>query len=202
MRNELAELLGQPVVLAGRLNRCEPNPIGSLNICLKAVDVYAWRTDVVISSLSPLRVDHGWLQMPSLEHSMGGIVEMYWMTAEISSYQRKNGSRDIGILHRPSLCVDHLLDRILNIDELDQQVEIIRDALRRIKNRDDIFGFHCTPQQMEATLKQTLLTSQRVNPYALKTHLKAHVSRLKDARNKSPLRQHNAIKTSGFKANS
>ena len=79
MRNELAELLGQPVVLAGRLNRCEPNPIGSLNICLKAVDVYPWRTDVAISSLSPLRVDHGWLQMPSLEHSMGGIVEMYWM---------------------------------------------------------------------------------------------------------------------------
>ena len=72
----------------------------------------------------------------------------------------------------------------------------------RIKNRDDIFGFHCTPQQMEATLKQTLLTSQRVNPYALKNHLKAHVSRLKDARNKSPLRQHNAIKTSGFNANS
>ena len=202
MRNELAELLGQPVVLAGRLNRCEPNPIGSLNICLKAVDVYRWRTDVAISSLPPVRVDHGWLQMPSLEHSMGGIVEMYWMTAEISNYQRKNGSRDIGFSHRPSLCLDHLLNKILNIDEYNQQVEIIRDALRRIKNRDDIFGFHCTPQQMEATLKQTLLTSQRVNPYALKNHLKAHVSRLKDARNKSPLRQHNAIKTSGFNANS
>ena len=202
MRNELAELLGQPVVLAGRLNRCEPNPIGSLNICLKAVDVYPWRTDVAISSLPPVRVDHGWLQMPSLEHSMGGIVEMYWMTAEISNYQRKNGSRDIGFSHRPSLCLDHLLNKILNIDEYDQQVQCMQAALRRIQNRDQVFGFHCTPQQMEATLTQTLLTSQRVTPYALKTHLKAHVSRLKDARNKSPLRQHNAIKTSGFNANS
>ena len=67
MRNELAELLGQPVVLAGRLNRCEPNAIGNLNVCLKAVDVYPWRTDVAISSLRPLRVDHGWLQISRLE---------------------------------------------------------------------------------------------------------------------------------------
>ena len=77
MRDELVELLGKPVVLAGRLNRCEPNAIGSLNICLKAVDIYPWRTDVAISSLSPLRVDLIWLQMPSLKHSMGGIVETY-----------------------------------------------------------------------------------------------------------------------------
>ena len=59
MRDELCELLGKSVVLEGRLNRCEPNAIGSLNICLKAVNVYPWRTDVAISSLSPLRVDHG-----------------------------------------------------------------------------------------------------------------------------------------------
>ena len=172
MRNELAELLGQPVVLAGRLNRCEPNPIGSLNICLKAVDVYPWRTDVAISSLPPVRVDHGWLQMPSLEHSMGGIVEMYWITAEISKYQRKNGSRDIGFSHRPSLCLDHLLNKILNIDEYDQQVQCMHAALRRIQNRDQIFGFYCSPQQIEATLQQTVNTARGAQPSSFKRNIR------------------------------
>ena len=77
MRDELVELLGKSVGLEGLLNRCETNAIGSLNICLKAVDIYPWRTDVAISSLSPLRVEHSWLQMPSLELLMGGIVETY-----------------------------------------------------------------------------------------------------------------------------
>ena len=77
MRDELVELLGKPLVLAGRLNRCEPNAIGSLNICLKEVDIYPWRTDVASNSLSSLRVDHSWLQMPSLEHTISGIVETY-----------------------------------------------------------------------------------------------------------------------------
>ena len=156
MRDELAELLGQPVVLAGRLNRCEPNTVGSLNICLKAVDVYPWRSDIAISSLSPVRVDHGWLQMPSLEHSMGGIVEMYWITAEISNYQRKNGSRDIGFRHRPSLCLDHLLDRILNIDEYDQQVQNLQAALRRIQTHEGVFGFHASPMRFQKILQLAL----------------------------------------------
>ena len=156
MRDELCELLGKSVVLEGRLNRCEPNAIGSLNICLKAVNVYPWRTDVAISSLSPLRVDHGWLQNSRLEHSVGGIVEMYWMTAEITNYQRKNGSRDIGFRHRPSLCVDHLLDRILNIDEYDQQVQNLQAALRRIQTHEGVFGFHASPMRFQKILQLAL----------------------------------------------
>ena len=198
MRNELAELLGQPVVLAGRLNRCEPNPIGSLNICLKAVDVYPWRTDVAISSLSPLRVDHGWLQMPSLEHSMGGIVEMYWITAEISNYQRKNGSRDIGFRHRPSLCLDHLLNKILNIDELDQRVQIMHAALRRIQSSEDVFGFHCSPQQTEATLQQALAVANQCKALGLKRvphHLLQLTSQSKMA---SALHEGNPTSGKGF----
>ena len=156
MRDELRELLGKSVVLEGRLNRCEPNAIGSLNICLKAVNVYPWRTDVAISSLSPLRVDHGWLQNSRLEHSVGGIVEMYWMTAEITNYQRKNGSRDIGFRHRPSLCVDHLLDKILNIDEYDQQVQNLQAALRRIQTHEGVFGFHASPMRFQKILQLAL----------------------------------------------
>jgi hypothetical protein len=156
MRDELLELLGKSVVLEGRLNRCEPNAIGSLNICLKAVNVYPWRTDAAICSLSPVRVDHGWLQNSRLEHSVGGIVEMYWMTAEITNYQRKNGSRDIGFRHRPSLCVDHLLDKILNIDEYDQQVQDIQAALRRIQTREGVFGFHASPMRFQKILQLAL----------------------------------------------
>jgi hypothetical protein len=156
MRDEMLELLGKSVVLEGRLNRCEPNAIGSLNICLRAVNVYPWRTDVPISSLTPLRVDHGWLQNSRLEHSAGSIVEMYWMTAEITNYQRKNGSRDIGFRHRPSLCLDHLLDRIINIDEHDQQVQDIQAALRRIQTREGVFGFHASPMRFQKILQLAL----------------------------------------------
>ena len=199
MRDELAELLGQPVVLAGRLNRCEPNAVGSLNICLKAVDVYPWRSDIAISSLSPVRVDHGWLQMPSLEHSMGGIVEMYWMTAEISSYQRKNGSRDIGFLHRPSLCLDHLLDKILNIDEYDQQLQSIQAALRRIHTREGVFGFHCCPHQIEEILQNILQIAKQKDSQGIHTNFKAQAMRLKKAYKKSAFRQQKTKAIRGFK---
>ena len=196
MRNKLAELLGQPVVLAGRLNRCVPNPIGSLNICLKAVDVYPWRTDVAISSLSPLRVDHGWLQMPSLEHSMGGIVEMYWITAEISKYQRKNGSRDIGFRHRPSLCLDNLLNKILNIDELDQQVQSMHAALRRIQSSEDVFCFHCSPKQIEEILKRALNDIEPDRCVKSNGFLQAKAQRIRRARRTS--RQDNSTTAQGF----
>ena len=198
MRNELAELLGQPVVLAGRLNRCEPNAIGNLNVCLKAVDVYPWRTDVAISSLRPLRVDHGWLQISRLEHSVGGIVELYWMTAEISNYQRKNGSRDIGFRHRPSLCLDHLLDTILNIDEHDEQVQIMHAALRRIQNRDQVFGFYCSPQHIEALLQQALQRFDQVSPYNANAFLKAQAMYIKNSRKRPTSPHYNSISAKGF----
>ena len=198
MRDELAELLGQPVVLAGRLNRCEPNAIGNLNVCLKAVDVYPWRTDVAISSLIPLRVDHGWLQISRLEHSVGGIVEMYWMTAEISNYQRKNGSRDIGFRHRPSLCLDHLLDTILNIDEHDEQVQIMHAALRRIQNRDQVFGFYCSPQHIEALLQQALQRFDQVSPYNANAFLKAQAMYIKNSRKRPTSPHYNSISAKGF----
>ncbi len=64
------------------------------------------------------------------------------MTAEITNNQRKNGSRDIGFRHLPSLCLDHLLDRILNIDEHNQQVHSIHASLSRIQSRENVFSFH------------------------------------------------------------
>ena len=198
MRDELCELLGKSVVLEGRLNRCEPNAIGSLNICLKAVNVYPWRTDVAISSLSPLRVDHGWLQNSRLEHSAGGIVEMYWMTAEISNYQRKNGSRDIGFRHRPSLCLDHLLDTILNIDEHDEQVQIMQAALRRIQNRDQVFGFYCSPQHIEALLQQALQRFDQVSPYDVIAFLNVQAMCIKNSRRRPTSPLYNSISAKGF----
>ena len=198
MRDELGELLGKSVVLEGRLNRCEPNAIGSLNICLKAVNVYPWRTDVAISSLSPLRVDHGWLQNSRLEHSVGGIVEMYWMTAEITNYQRKNGSRDIGFRHRPSLCLDHLLDTILNIDEHDEQVQIMHAALRRIQNRDQVFGFYCSPQHIEALLQQALQRFDQVSPYDVIAFLNVQAMCIKNSRRRPTSPLYNSISAKGF----
>ena len=198
MRDELAELLGQPVMLEGRLNRCDPNAIGNLNVCLKAVDVYPWRTDVAISSLIPLRIDHGWLQISRLEHSVGGIVEMYWMTAEISNYQRKNGSRDIGFRHRPSLCLDHLLDTILNIDEHDEQAQIMQAALKRIQNRDQVFGFYCSPQHIEALLQQALQRFDQVSPYDVIAFLKVQAMCIKNSRRRPTSPLYNSISAKGF----
>ena len=40
---------------------------------------------------------------------MGCIVEMYWMTAEVTKYQRKNGNRDTGFCHRPLTFLDYLI---------------------------------------------------------------------------------------------
>lgn len=201
MRDELCELLGKSVVLEGRLNRCEPNAIGSLNICLKAVNVYPWRTDVAISSLSPLRVDHGWLQNSRLEHSVGGIVEMYWMTAEITNYQRKNGSRDIGFRHRPSLCVDHLLDRILNIDEYDQQVQNLQAALRRIQTHEGVFGFHASPMRFQKILQLALEQAKLGGQPHLQDFLTAETIKIKQftkARNSKRSGKSSAL---GFNSN-
>ena len=201
MRDELVELLGKPVVLAGRLNRCEPNAIGSLNICLKAVDVYPWRTDVAISSTTPFRVDHGWLQMPSLEDSMGGILEMYWITAEITNYQRKNGSRDIGFRHRPSLCLDHLLYRIRNIDEHDQQVQSIKSARRRIQSREDVFGFHSSPMHFQKILKLALEQSKLGGQLDLKDFFTAETIKIKQFAKACSTKQIGESAAQGFNAN-
>ena len=179
MRDELSDLLGQPVVLAGRLNRCEPNAIGSLNVCLKAVDVYPWRTDIAISALTPVRVDHGWLQMSNLEHALGGLVEMYWMTAEITNYQRRNGSRDIGFRHRPSLCVDRVLNTILGAYANDQQHEAIVNALNKIQTSANHFGFHCNPVHIQEILQIAVNKSSDMNQDNLKTFLQAQVADIK-----------------------
>ena len=179
MRDELADLLGQPVVLAGRLNRCEPNAIGSLNVCLKAVDVYPWRADVAISALTPVRIDHGWLQMSNLEHALGGLVEMYWMTAEITNYQRRNGSRDIGFRHRPSICVDQLINTILGTYANDQQHEAIANALNKIQTSANHFGFHCNPVYIQELLQNAVNKSSGTNQDNLKTFLQAQVADIK-----------------------
>ena len=179
MRDELSDLLGQPVVLAGRLNRCEPNAIGSLNVCLKAVDVYPWRTDIAISALTPVRVDHGWLQMSSLEHALGGLVEMYWMTAEITNYQRRNGSRDIGFRHRPSLCIDHLLNTILGTHPNGQQHEAIVNALNRIQTSANHFGFYCNPVHIQEILQIAVNKSSGIEEDSIKTFLQAQVAEIK-----------------------
>ena len=179
MRDELSDLLDQPVVLAGRLNRCEPNTIGSLNVCLKAVDVYPWRTDVAISALTPVRVDHGWLQMSNLEHALGGLVEMYWMTAEITNYQRRNGSRDIGFRHRPSLCIDHLLNTILGTHPNGQQHEAIVNALNRIQTSANHFGFYCNPVHIQEILQIAVNKSSGIEEDSIKTFLQAQVAEIK-----------------------
>ena len=201
MRDKLVELLGEPVLLAGRLNRCEPNAIGSLNICPKVVDIYPWRTDVDISSLMPMRIDHGWLKMSNLEHSMGGIVEMYWMTAEITNYQRKNGSRDIGFRHQPSLCVDHLLDRILNINEYDQQVQNLQAALRRIQTHEGVFGFHASPMRFQKILQLALEQAKLGGQPHLQDFLTAETIKIKQftkARNSKRSRKSSTL---GFNSN-
>ena len=179
MRDELSDLLDQPVVLAGRLNRCEPNTIGSLNVCLKAVDVYPWRTDVAISALTPVRVDHGWLQMSTLEHALGGLVEMYWMTAEVTNYQRRNGSRDIGFRHKPSLCIDHLLNTILGTHPNGQQHEAIVNALKRIQTSANHFGFYCNPVHIQEILQIAVNKSSGIEEDSLKTFLQAQVAEIK-----------------------
>jgi len=179
MRDELSDLLGQPVVLAGRLNRCEPNAIGSLNACLKAVDVFPWRTDVAISALTPVRIDHGWLQMSNLEHALGGLVEMYWMTAEVTNYQRRNGSRDIGFRHRPSLCIDHLVNTILGTNTNGQQHEAIVNALNRIQSGANHFGFHCNPVHIQEMLQIAVKASSAIDQDSLKTFLQAQVAEIK-----------------------
>ena len=201
MRDELLELLGKSVVLEGRLNRCEPNAIGSLNICLKAVNVYPWRTDAAICSLSPVRVDHGWLQNSRLEHSVGGIVEMYWMTAEITNYQRKNGSRDIGFRHQPSLCLDHLLDRILNIDEHDQQVQDIQAALRRIQTREGVFGFHASPMRFQKILQLALEQAKLGGQPHLQDFLTAETIKIKRFAKARNSKRSEKSSTLGFNSN-
>ena len=201
MRDELSELLGKSVVLEGRLNRCEPNAIGSLNICLKAVNVYPWRTDIAISALTPVRIDHGWLQMSNLAHALGGLVEMYWMTAEITNYQRKNGSRDIGFRHRPSLCVDHLLDKILNIDEYDQQVQNLQAALRRIQTHEGVFGFHASPMRFPKILQLALEQAKLGGQPHLQDFLTAETIKIKQftkARNSKRSGKSSAL---GFNSN-
>lgn len=148
MRHELHPLLHQRVVLVGRLNKCEANGIGSLNICLKAVDVHPWRTDAAICSLSPVRVDHGWLQMARPQHLACPVVQIYWMTAVVEPYQRRDGDADLGFRAVRSLCLDHVAQQLIHCSNSQKQLQRLEQVMHVIQSSNNYFSFHSAPERL------------------------------------------------------
>ena len=148
MRHELQPLLHQRVVLVGRLNKCQANAIGSLDVCLKAVDVHPWCTDAAICSLSPVRVDHGWLQMARPEHLACPVVQMYWMTAVVEPYQRRRGAADLGFRAVPSLCLDHVAQQLSSCSNSQQQLQWLEQVMHVIQSSNNFFSFHSAPERL------------------------------------------------------
>ena len=148
MRHELQPLLHQRVVLVGRLNKCQANGIGSLDVCLKAVDVHPWCTDAAICSLSPVRVDHSWLQMSRPEHLACPVVQMYWMTAVVEPYQRRRGEADLGFRAVPSLCLDHVAQQLSRCSNSQQQLQQLEQVMHVIQSSNNHFSFHSAPERL------------------------------------------------------
>ena len=145
MRHELHPLLHQRVVLVGRLNKCQANAIGSLDVCLRAVEVRPWRQDVALLSLPAVRVHHGWLQMDELQHTLDGPVPMLCVAACVEPYQRRNGQQDLGFRTLPSLFLDQALCELQSIANPSEHAEQGQRLLRRISDSRDYFSLEQQP---------------------------------------------------------
>ena len=152
MRHELQPLLHQRVVLVGRLNKWQANGIGSLDVCLRAVEVRPWRQDVALLSLPAVRVHHGWLQMDELQHTLDGPVPMLCVAACVEPYQRRNGQQDLGFRTLPSLFLDQALHDLQGTNNPSERAEQRQRLLQRISDQQDHFSL----EQQPAALIQAL----------------------------------------------
>ena len=152
MRHELQPLLHQRVVLVGRLNKYQANAIGSLDVCLRAVEVRPWRQDIALLSLPAVRVHHCWLQMNELQHSLDGPVPMLCIAACVEPYRRRNGQQDLGFRTLPSLFLDKALRDLQSIANPSERAEQRQRLLQRISDQKDHFSL----EQQPAALIQAL----------------------------------------------
>ena len=159
MRDELRPLLGQQVVLIGRMSHCRPNAIGNLDVCLRAVDVHPCSIDAAISSLPALHIHHGWLQMPEPEHQLPGAVPLLWTTAEVESYERRSGRRDLGFRWRPSLCLDRVMQQLGDGEAPAVQMRRLNAALERINQGETYFCYRTAPNELIDLIKKAVQTS-------------------------------------------
>jgi len=167
MRHQLQPLLHQRVVLIGRLNKCQANGIGSLDVCLRAVEVRPWRQDVALLSLPAVRVHHGWLQMHELQHTLNGPVPMLCVAACVEPYRRRNGLQDLGFRTLPSLFLDQALSDLHSIATPSERSEQRQRLLQRINDSQDHFSL----EQQPAALIQALENADAppsTDPVALK----------------------------------
>ena len=156
MRHELHPLLHQRVVLVGRLNKCQANAIGSLDVCLRAVEVRPWRQDVALLSLPAVRVHHGWLQMNELQHTLDGPVPMLCIAACVEPYQRRNGAADLGFRTLSSLFLDQALSNLQRIVNPSEHAEQRQRLLRRISDSRDYFSLEQQPAALIKVLQNAI----------------------------------------------
>ena len=167
MRHELQPLLHQRVVLVGRLNKCQANAIGSLDVCLRAVEVRPWRQDVALLSLPAVRVHHGWLQMDELQHTLDGPVPMLCVAACVEPYQRRNGQQDLGFRTLPSLFLDQALHDLQGTNNPNERSEQRQRLLQRISDNQDHFSLEQQPAALIQALQNAVAPPSTV-PVALK----------------------------------
>ena len=141
------------------MSQCRPNAIGSLDVCLRAVDVHPCCIDAAISSLPALRIHHGWLQMPEPEHQLPGVVPMLWTTAEVESYERHSGRKDLGFRWRPSLCLDRVIQQLGDGEPPAVQLQRLSVALKKINKGETYFCYRTAPNKLIDLIKKAVQTS-------------------------------------------
>ena len=167
MRHQLQPLLHQRVVLVGRLNKCQANGIGSLDVCLRAVEVRPWRQDVALLSLPAVRVHHGWLQMDELQYTLHGPVPMLCVPACVEPYHRRNGQQDLGCRTLPSLFLDQALSDLQSTNNPSERAEQRQRLLQRISDQQDHFSLEQQPAALIKALQNAVSPPSTV-PVALK----------------------------------
>lgn len=141
------------------MSQCRPNAIGSLDVCLRAVDVHPCCIDAAISSLPALRIHHGWLQMPEPEHQLPGVAPMLWTTAEVESYERHSGRKDLGFRWRPSLCLDRVMQQLGDGKPPAVQLHRLRVALEKINQGETYFCYRTAPNELIDLIKKAVQTN-------------------------------------------
>ena len=84
---------------------------------------------------------------------------MLWTTAEVESYERHSGRKDLGFRWRPSLCLDRVMQQLGDGNPPAVQLHRLRVALEKINQGETYFCYRTAPNELIDLIKKAVQTN-------------------------------------------
>jgi hypothetical protein len=162
MRDVLKPLEGQTVVYKGRLKEWRNTPDGTINVCLAAVQVWPLRTDVPLTEVKPVKVEHLWisgLQRELVQRTT--MLQFVGGAGHCSYYARANGSADLGITSHAGMDLNQLLSQLAKAKSVDTRMRAVKGMLKEIDAGARYWDFYYKADQTLKMMRDMVAAYER-----------------------------------------